>query len=48
MTFAPAKAGASSDSDGHKIYFCCQGCADAFDADPGKFGGVSDLQPERG
>jgi Cu+-exporting ATPase len=41
MTVDPAKA-ASVEHEGAKFYFCCQGCATKFRADPGKY-----LQPEQ-
>jgi len=41
MAVDPAKA-ASVEHDGTKFYFCCQGCATKFRADPGKY-----LQPKQ-
>jgi len=34
MTVDPADAAASVEHDGETYHFCCQGCADAFEADP--------------
>jgi len=41
MTVDPAKA-TSVDHEGAKVYFCCQGCATKFRADPAKY-----LQPKQ-
>jgi YHS domain-containing protein len=40
MTVDPAKA-ATVEHEGTKFYFCCQGCATKFQADPAKY-----LQPK--
>ena len=37
MTVDPDHAGAHLVHDGADVWFCCQGCADAFAADPGAF-----------
>jgi P-type Cu+ transporter len=37
MTVDPARAKASADHQGKTYYFCCQGCATKFLADPGKY-----------
>ena len=37
MTVDPATAAASVDHDGRRFSFCCQGCADAFRAEPGRY-----------
>jgi len=37
MTVDPAHAGAHLVHDGADVWFCCQGCADTFAADPGAF-----------
>ncbi|HVC66996.1 MAG TPA: permease, partial [Acidimicrobiales bacterium] len=37
MTVDPEHAGAHLVHDGADVWFCCQGCADAFAADPGAF-----------
>jgi len=37
MTVDPAHAGAHLVHDGTDVWFCCQGCADAFAADPGAY-----------
>ena len=37
MTVDPATAAAAVDHDGQRYSFCCQGCADAFVADPGRY-----------
>ena len=37
MTVKLAKPGATLQHDGHDFYFCCQGCANKFQADPVKY-----------
>ena len=38
MTVDPAKAAATREHDGQTFYFCSQHCAEAFDAEPHKYG----------
>ena len=38
MTVDPATAAASREHDGVTFYFCSPGCAEAFDADPHRYG----------
>lgn len=37
MEVDPAKAAATSEYKGHPYYFCAEGCARKFNADPGKY-----------
>ncbi len=37
MTVKLAKPGATLQHEGHDFYFCCQGCANKFQADPVKY-----------
>ena len=37
MTVDPAEAAATVDHDGETYYFCCHGCADSFENDPGAY-----------
>jgi xanthine dehydrogenase accessory factor len=37
MTVDPAEAAATAEHDGETYYFCCHGCADSFENDPGSY-----------
>lgn len=39
MMIDPTKAAAKRTYDGKEFFFCAQGCARAFDADPKKYSG---------
>jgi len=45
MKVQPGKAAASVEHGGRTWYFCCQGCATKFQADPGKYNGTRAAAP---
>ncbi len=40
MTVDPKTAEVKSEHEGKTYYFCCDGCKDSFEKDPGKYAGA--------